>query len=134
MTATQVTRPGITAGQSLQAAALSAVLTGLWLVVSPLAQQPVCCDAGEYLRLATDPTDPVLRPYSMRVLVPWLVHALGGDVMTTFHAVSLVCLAATGWVLYLLARELGTRGGVGKRLLADPEVAALLLGQIATSV
>jgi hypothetical protein len=107
MTATQVTRPGTTAGQSLQAAALSAALTGLWLVVSPLAQQPVCCDAGEYLRLASDPTDPVLRPYSMRVLVPWLVHALPGDVVTAFHAVSLVCLAATGWVLYLLARELG---------------------------
>jgi len=107
MTATQVTRPGTTAGQSLQAAALSAALTGLWLVISPLAQQPVCCDAGEYLRLASDPTDPVLRPYSMRVLVPWLVHVLGGDVVTTFHAVSLVCLAVTGWVLYLLARELG---------------------------
>jgi hypothetical protein len=36
-------------------------------------------------------------------------------------------------VRLVLARELGTRGGVGKRLLADPEVAALLLGQIATS-
>jgi hypothetical protein len=105
MTATQVTRPGTTAGQSLQAAALSAALTGLWLVVSPLAQQPVCCDAGEYLRLASDPTDPVLRPYSMRVLVPWLVHALPGDVVTAFHAVSLVLatgglLCSRGWLFF----------------------------------
>jgi Predicted membrane protein (DUF2079) len=107
MTVTPATRSGVTTGQSLQAAALSAVLTGVWLVISPLAQQPVCCDAGEYLRLARDPTDPVLRPYSMRVLVPWLVHGLGGDVVTTFHAVSLVCLAVTGWLVYLLARELG---------------------------
>ena len=36
-------------------------------------------------------------------------------------------------VRLVLARELGSRGGVGKRLLADPEVAELLLGQIATS-
>ena len=62
MTVTQATRSGATAGQSLQAAALSAVLTGVWLVISPLAEQPVCCDAGEYLRLAREPTDPVLRP------------------------------------------------------------------------
>src|SRR4030095_2614978 len=99
--------PRAAGGESRRAAALSALLPGLWLVISPLARQPVCCDAGEYLRLAGDPTDPVLRPYSMRVLVPWLVHALGGDVVTPFHAVSLVCLAVTGWVLYLLARELG---------------------------
>jgi hypothetical protein len=121
MTVAQVTRSATTAGQAAQAAVLSAVLTGFWLVTSPLAQQPVCCDAGEYLRLARDPTDPILRPYSMRVLVPWLVHALGGDEVTTFHALSLVCLAATGWLLYLLARELGV--GHGYALLAT---AALL--------
>jgi hypothetical protein len=101
----------VTAGQAAQAALLSAALTGFWLLVSPLAEQPVCCDAGEYLRLAEDPTGPILRPYSMRVLVPWLVHALGGDVVTTFHAVSLVCLAAAGWLTYLLARQLGVRHG-----------------------
>jgi hypothetical protein len=106
----------VTAGQAVQAAVLSAVLTGFWLAVSPLAQQPVCCDAGEYLRLAEDPTSPMLRPYSMRVLVPWLVHALGGDVVTTFHAVSLLCLAVTGWLMYLLARQLGV--GHGYALLA----------------
>jgi hypothetical protein len=110
-----------TAGQAVQAAVLSAVLTGFWLVVSPLARQPVCCDAGEYLQLARDPTSAMLRPYSMRVLVPWLVHALGGDVVTTFHAVSLVCLAVAGWLIYLLARQLGV--GHGYALLAT---AALL--------
>jgi hypothetical protein len=96
-----------TAGQAAQAAVLSVLLTVFWLVVSPLARQPVCCDAGEYLRLARDPGTPVIRPYSARVLVPWLVHALGGDVVTTFHAVSLVCLAITGLLVYLLARQLG---------------------------
>jgi MoxR-like ATPase len=34
-------------------------------------------------------------------------------------------------VRLVLARELSARGGAGKRLLADPEVARLLLGQIA---
>ena len=111
----------ITAIEAVQAAVLSVVLISFWLVVSPLVQQPVCCDAGEYLRLARDPTSPMLRPYSMRVLVPWLVHALGGDVVTTFHAVSLVCLAITGWLMYLLARQLGV--GHGYALLAT---AALL--------
>ena len=111
----------ITAGEAVQAAVLSVALTSFWLVVSPLVQQPACCDAGEYLRLARDPTSPMLRPYSMRVLVPWLVHALGGDVVTTFHAVSLVCLAITGWLMYLLARQLGV--GHGYALLAT---AALL--------
>jgi hypothetical protein len=33
-------------------------------------------------------------------------------------------------VRLVLARELSTKTGIGKRLLADPEVAALLLGQI----
>ena len=111
----------ITAGEAVQAAVLSVVLTSFWLVVTPLVQQPVCCDAGEYLRLARDPTSPMLRPYSMRVLVPWLAHALGGDVVTTFHAVSLVCLAIAGWLIYLLARQLGV--GHGYALLAT---AALL--------
>jgi hypothetical protein len=101
----------ITAIEAVQAAVLSAALTSFWLVVTPLVQQPACCDAGEYLRLARDPTSPMLRPYSMRVLVPWLVHALGGDVVTTFHAVSLVCLAITGWLMYLLARQLGVAHG-----------------------
>jgi hypothetical protein len=96
-----------TARQAAQAGVLSVLLTVFWLAVSPLARQPVCCDAGEYLRLARDPGTPVIRPYSARVLPPWLVHALGGDVATTFHAVSLVCLAITGLLVYLLARQLG---------------------------
>jgi hypothetical protein len=119
VTATRAVRP--TANEAVQAAVLAGALTSFWLVVSPLVQQPACCDAGEYLRLARDPTGPVLRPYSMRVLVPWLVHALGTDVVTTFHVVSLLCLALTGWLLYLLARELGV--GHGYALLAT---AALL--------
>jgi MoxR-like ATPase len=36
-------------------------------------------------------------------------------------------------VRLVLARELSTKTGVGKRLLTDPEVAVLLLGQIGTS-
>ena len=52
----------ITAIEAVQAAVLSVVLTSFWLVVSPLVQQPVCCDAGEYLRLARDPTSPMLAP------------------------------------------------------------------------
>jgi hypothetical protein len=121
---TRVAERGATAttvGEAAQAGMLSASLTSLWLVVSPLAPQPVCCDAGEYLRLAGDPTSPMLRPYSMRVLVPWLTHALGGDVVTTFHTISLVCLGFAGWLVYLLARQLGV--GHGYALLAT---AALL--------
>jgi hypothetical protein len=95
------------AGEAVQAALLSLALTVLWSMVSPLARQPVCCDASEYLKLATNPTATVLRPYSMRVLVPWLVHALGGDAVTTFRVVSLVCLTLAAWLVYLLARRLG---------------------------
>jgi hypothetical protein len=91
----------------MQAAALAAVLVAIWSLVSPLAAQPVCCDASEYLKLAADPGTTVLRPYSMRVLVPWLVHLIGGDPIVTFHILTLVFLAATGLLVYLLARRAG---------------------------
>jgi hypothetical protein len=88
------------------AAALAAVLTGLWRLVVPLAP-PACCDALQYVTLAADPERPVPTPYSYRILVPRLVHLLGGDPATTFHLVSLALLVAAGPVVYALCRRLG---------------------------
>jgi hypothetical protein len=100
-----------TRAQATQAAGLAVALTAFWRLVTPLVGLPPCCDAGQYLTMATDPGLPVIRPYSSRVLVPWLVHLLGGDPATTYHAVSLACLAAGGLLLYLLARRLGVSHG-----------------------
>lgn len=99
---------GVTGAQLWQAAGCSLLVTALWRVLSPLVTQPVCCDAAEYLRIAADPGDAVPRPYNTRVLVPWLVYLSGGDTVTVYHAISLICLAATGPLVYLIARRLDT--------------------------
>jgi hypothetical protein len=104
-----------TPAQAAVAGAVAVALTGLWRLLSPLAAQPVCCDAGNYLRMAADPGEPVIRPHSSRVLVPWLTHLLGGA-PATYHAISLACLAGALLVTYLLARRLGV--GHGWALLA----------------
>jgi hypothetical protein len=109
-TAAPATRP-----QAAAAAAAAAALTMLWRLLSPLAAQPLCCDAGNYLRMAADPSAAVIRPHSSRVLVPWLTHLLGGA-PATYHAISLACLAGALLVTYLLARRLGA--GHGWALLA----------------
>jgi hypothetical protein len=96
-----------TRAQVWQAVGASLLVTGLWRVLSPLAAQPLCCDAAQYLQLAADPSQPVPRPYSNRVLVPWLVHVSGGDPVAVYHVISLLCLAATGLLLYLLTRRIG---------------------------
>jgi hypothetical protein len=104
-----------TRAQAAAAAAVAVALTLLWRLLSPLAGQPLCCDAGNYLRMAADPGEPVIRPHSSRVLVPWLTHLLGGA-PATYHAISLACLAGALLVTYLLARRLGA--GHGWALLA----------------
>jgi hypothetical protein len=90
----------------LQVLLVAVGLTALWRALLPLAA-PACCDALEYVTMAADPDRPAPSPYSYRLFVPRLVHLLGGDPATTFHLVSLACLAATGPVVYLLARRLG---------------------------
>ncbi len=100
-----------TRAQAAQAAGLAVALTAAWRLVTPLVGQPVCCDGGEYLRMAADPGQAVTRPYSSRVLVPWLAHLLGGDPAATYHAITLACLAASGLLVYLLARRLGASHG-----------------------
>ena len=99
-----------TRGQAAVAGATAVALTVLWRLLSPLAGQPVCCDAGNYLRMAADPGEPVIRPHSSRVLVPRLTHLLGGA-PATYHAISLACLAGALLVTYLLARRLGATHG-----------------------
>ena len=90
---------------------LAVLLTACWRLATPLVGQPVCCDAGQYLRMAADPGEAVIRPYSSRVLVPWLVHLAGGEPAASYHAISLACLAASGLLVYLLARRLGASHG-----------------------
>lgn len=109
-TATPATR-----GQAAVAAGLAVALIGLWRLVSPLAGGTLCCDAANYLRMAADPGQPVIRPHSSRVLVPWLTHLLGGG-RGTYHAITLACLAGALLLTYLLARRLGA--GHGWSLLA----------------
>jgi hypothetical protein len=104
-----------TRAQAAVAGTAAVALTLLWRLLSPLAGQPLCCDAGNYLRMAADPSAPVIRPHSSRVLVPWLTHLLGGA-PATYHAISLACLAGALLVTYLLARRLGA--GHGWALLA----------------
>jgi hypothetical protein len=89
-----------------QALLLSVGLTALWRALLPLAA-PACCDALEYVTMAADPGRAAPSPYSYRLFVPRLVHLLGGDPTTTFHLLSLGCLAATGPLVYVLARRLG---------------------------
>jgi hypothetical protein len=100
-----------TRAQTWQAVACSLLVTAVWRLLSPLVTQPACCDAAEYLRIAADPGQAVPRPYGTRVLIPWLVYLSGGDTVAVYHAISLVCLAATGPLVYLLARRLGAPHG-----------------------
>jgi hypothetical protein len=95
-----------TRGQAALAAGLAAALTAFWRLVSPLAGGQLCCDAANYLRMAADPGQPVIRPHSSRVLVPWLTHLLGGG-RASYHAITLACLAGALLLTYLLARRLG---------------------------
>ncbi|HEX6678951.1 MAG TPA: hypothetical protein VF486_28540 [Actinomycetes bacterium] len=92
--------------QAAVAAGLAVALTGFWRLVSPLAGGQLCCDAANYLRMAADPGQPVIRPHSSRVLVPWLTHLLGGG-RATYHAITLACLAGALLLTYLLTRRLG---------------------------
>jgi len=92
--------------QAVLAAGLAVALTGFWRLVSPLAGGQLCCDAANYLRMAADPGQPVIRPHSSRVLVPWLTYLLGGG-QATYHAITLACLAGALLLTYLLARRLG---------------------------
>ena len=96
--------------QAAVAAGLAVALTGFWRLVSPLAGGALCCDAANYLRMAADPGQPVIRPHSSRVLVPWLTHLLGGG-RATYHAITLACLAGALLLTYLLARRLGASHG-----------------------
>jgi hypothetical protein len=93
--------------QLAQATGLSITLTILWWLVSPVTTQPPCCDAGQYLHMATDPGVALPLPHSMRVLVPWLVYALGTDTVATYWAISLACLAGAGALTYPFLRRLG---------------------------
>jgi len=99
-----------TRAQAAVAAGLAVALTGFWRLVSPLAGGALCCDAANYLRMAADPGQPVIRPHSSRVLVPWLTHLLGGG-RATYHAITLACLAGALLLTYLLARRLGASHG-----------------------
>jgi hypothetical protein len=93
--------------QLAEATGLSVTLTVIWWLVSPVVTQPPCCDAGQYLRISADPGVALPLPHSVRVLVPWVVHALGTDLVATYWAISLTCLAGAGALTYPLLRRLG---------------------------
>ena len=96
----------VTAGQWVLALVVAVVVTAVWRKLLPLSV-PRCCDARVYLTMAADPGHAVRSPYSSRVLLPWLTHRLGGDPKLTFDRISLVCLAATGPLVYAATRRLG---------------------------
>jgi hypothetical protein len=95
-----------TVGQLLLALLLAVAVTAIWRKVLPLSV-PLCCDAKQYLTMATDPTRLVKSPYAHRVLIPYLTHRIGGDPQLTFDRISLVCMVATGPLVYALTRRLG---------------------------
>jgi hypothetical protein len=95
-----------TAGQWLLALLVALVVTAIWRKVLPLSV-PRCCDAKVYLTMAADPTHAVKSSYSSRVLVPYLTHLLGGAPQFTFDRISLVCMVATGPLVYAVTRRLG---------------------------
>jgi hypothetical protein len=95
-----------TARQWLLALLVALVVTAIWRKVLPLLV-PLCCDAKVYLTMAADPTHVVKSPYSSRVLIPYLTHMIGGAPQLTFDRISLVCMAATGPLVYALTRRLG---------------------------
>jgi hypothetical protein len=104
--------------QLAKATGLAAALTVFWWLVSPVVSQPPCCDAGQYLRMAADPGVALPRPHSLRVLVPWIVHALGTDLVTTYKVISLACLASALTLTYPLLRRLGVSHRLGLVALA----------------
>jgi hypothetical protein len=92
----------------LLAAGLSAASSLVWLRLLPEASTS-CCDASQYLRMARDPGQAVLTPYSYRVLVPRLVHWLGTEPVLTFKLLSVVSLTLSGPLVWLFLRRLGLR-------------------------
>ena len=95
-----------TVGQLLLALLLAVAVTAIWRKVLPLSV-PLCCDAKQYLTMATDPTRLVKSPYAHRVLIPYLTHRIGGDPQLTFDRISLVCMVGIGPLVYALTRRLG---------------------------
>jgi hypothetical protein len=96
----------LTAEQVLVAVLVALAVTAIWRLVVPQSK-PWCCDALQYLKMAQDPSRAVFTPWAYRIVVPRLVHLLGGDPLVTFSRVSLVLMAATGPLVYALARRLG---------------------------
>ena len=95
-----------------------------WLLKAPFAPSRFCCDAAIYMAMAQDPSRAEPAPFSSRVLTPWIVHAIGTNPAATYHVVSLICLVATGPLMYLVARRLGVT-----RQMALLSMAALLLSR-----
>jgi hypothetical protein len=90
-----------------RAIALSALLTGLWLVTTP-ALTPDTPDFAQtwdhhaYIAMAQGET--VNAPYAYRVLTPGLAHILPFDLTISFRLITIVALWATGIAVYALAR------------------------------
>jgi hypothetical protein len=105
-TSSQLPARWVRARETLIAALVSVGVSGIWRFVVPQSKG-WCCDATQYLRMASDPSRGVATPFAYRIVVPRLVHLLGGVPEVTFSRVSFACMAATGPVVYLLARRLG---------------------------
>jgi hypothetical protein len=107
------------------AALETATVALIWVSVLPFAPAALCCDAGDYTAMAQDPVN--YRPASVhaaRVLVPWLVHLIGTQPVATYHVISLLCLFATGPLVYAISRRLGA-----SRQMSMLGMAALLLSR-----
>jgi hypothetical protein len=96
----------LTAEQVLAAVLVAVAVTVTWRLAVPPART-WCCDASRYIEMARDPSRGVATPFAYRIVVPRLVHLLGGVPQDTFARVSLVLMAATGPLVYALARRLG---------------------------
>jgi hypothetical protein len=101
--------------QLWQAIGLSAGLTLAARVLVPLVGG-FGGDPRHYIALASNPDAVVPSPFAYRVLTPWLVQMIGTPPVETYHALSLIFLAAAGVFVYLITRGIG--GGHLPALLA----------------
>jgi len=73
-------------------------------------------DERFYQRMAAHPGGPHNFPYAFRVFLPWLVHVLPFSSATSFTALALLAIAASGGALYALLREFALGGKLAAAL------------------
>jgi hypothetical protein len=83
----------------------SAVLLGACLPALVDRHQASTGDGGYYVQMAHHPGVYYTDPWGYRILMPWLVSALPGSVELGFEVVTVLSLALTATLLFVLIRQ-----------------------------